>query len=331
MLRFRRSCLTGCLLVLSLVGCNVDYPLSPEFAARVSAPPPTVTATAISQERIDLTWQDNATSENGWEVHRSTTGPTGTFTLHSQLAANSSGYSDGGLLASTQYCYKVRSFKRSGRRTTFGEFSNVACATTLAPPTPAAPSEAAAQPAGSRAIAVSWRDNATNEDGFRIERSTDAGASWTVATTHPSLAAFPYATVTDTGRTSEQQVCYRVIAFNAGGDSPPSNIHCTAPPAAPSGLTATMIDSFTVTLAWTDNSAVEDGYEVWEAYLDGWGSILGPVYVASLPANTTEYQTGCCAYYYLVRAARDWGGSDFSNEAYPVFPGGSIRAGGRQP
>ena len=92
---------------------------------------------------------------------------------------------------------------------------------------------------------------------------------------------------TDYWPTSEQQLCYRVIASNANGDSPPSNTDCTAPPAAPSGLTATVVDSKTVDLAWIDNSTVEDGYEVRRAREgEDWSS------VADLPPNITPATTG---------------------------------------
>jgi hypothetical protein len=126
------------------------------------------------------------------------------------------------------------------------------------------------------------------------------------------------------------QVCYRVIAYNGAGDSPPSDPACTTPPAAPGNLTATSVPEG-VQLTWTDNSAVEDGYYV----------VLitdcreQPDYWIGLPANSASYLDtsgywcfGPTLAYYVV-ATKDGGWSDFSNEASTAPPAGSasVRAG----
>jgi len=85
-------------------------------------------------------------------------------------------------------------------------------------------------------------------------------------------------------------------------------------PAAPTDLTATGIDAVTVDLAWSDNSAAEDGYEVWVD--DGYGGFYP---IASLGPNTTTYRVQDVYYYYYafyVVATKDGGYSDWSNGAY---------------
>ena len=319
--RFR---LTGLLLLVALFsGCDRVDPLEPAIqAASTAGSGPTVNApsgtnaVAVSQSRIDVGWRDNSTNENGFEVHRSTAGASGAFALLASTGAGITSYGDAGLAHSTQYCYKVRSFRTTGRKTSYSQFSMTACATTPAPPPPTppiAPSGADAAPVGSTAIVVFWIDNSTNEDGFRVERSTDGGAIWaTVGTTSADGAGLG-----DHGRTSEQQVCYRVIAFNAGGDSPPSNSDCTTPPAGPTNLTATIVDAATmeVELTWADNSAVEDGYEVWADPCCSPGS---PV---SLPANSTSFRFfwDFADAFYVV-ATKDGGRSDASNLVTPTIP-----------
>src|SRR3989442_6136348 len=72
-----------------------------------------------------------------------------------------------------------------------------------------------AVPSNSNTVVVTWTDNSANEDGFRVERSPDGGTSWAPASTTSANVT----SLTDGGRSSEQQVCYHVIAFNAGGDS----------------------------------------------------------------------------------------------------------------
>ncbi len=309
----------GALLLVALfVACDRPAPLAPGIeAAAGGQPAPTLAAPsntnalAVSWSQINVAWQDNSSNETGFEVHRSTTGASGSFALLIGVGANVTAYSNTGLASSTQYCYKVRAFRITGGNTSYSAFSAAACATTQPPPAPAAPSGTDAKPSSSTAVEVSWVDNSTTEGGFRVERSLDAGSTWTNAgTVGSNVASFQ-----DPGRSSEQQVCYRVSAFNAGGDSPPSNADCTAPPAAPTGLTATAeADQPAIDLAWKDNSAVEDGYEVLRD--DG---IFGRWLVANLPANTTSYRDASVGnnttYEYHVRTKKDGGFSDRSGVA----------------
>src|SRR5256712_14138172 len=92
----------------------------------------------------------------------------------------------------------------------------------------------------------------------------------------------------------------------AGGDPPPANAACTTPPAAPTGLTAIGVDGPAIALAWTDKSAVEDGYEV-QRSTDG----ATFSHLANLPANSTSYRDAAVAsnttYWYRVRAKKDGG------------------------
>jgi hypothetical protein len=305
-------------VLISLTACERAHPAGPPpvEAASSGTAGPTVrapsgtNAVAASYSRIDVSWQDNSSNETGFELHRSTTGTNGTFMLFASTAAGVTAYSDQGLAASTQYCYKARAFKKADGKTSYSDFSSTACATTPAPPPPAAPSATTAVPSNSHTVDVAWTDNSANEGGFRVERSLDAGASWApVATTNANVTSLQ-----DAGRASEQQVCYRIIAFSANGDSPPSTSRCTAPPAAPNELAATAVNGSAVDLAWADHSAVEDGYEV-DRSTDG--ATFSPV--AFLPANGTSSHdvglTADAAYWYRVRATRDGGFSDASNVA----------------
>jgi TolB protein len=89
----------------------------------------------VSASAIAVSWQDNSTNETGFEVYRSTTGPSGAFALLASTAANVTAYSDGGLSGSSQYCYEVRAVRTRGGKTSYSAFSSAACATTLPPPT----------------------------------------------------------------------------------------------------------------------------------------------------------------------------------------------------
>src|SRR5690606_23443175 len=75
-----------------------------------------------------------------------------------------------GLGGSTAYTYQVRACNAVG----CSSFSSTASATT-APDVPTGLSATAPSPTQ---VNLSWADNSADETGFRIERSSDGGASW---------------------------------------------------------------------------------------------------------------------------------------------------------
>lgn len=86
---------------------------------------------------------------------------------------------------------------------------------------------------------LSWTDNSTNEDGFRIERRDDPGSNWAAVGT----VAVNVVSYVDQPLVAGQGYCWRVVAYNAVGDSLPSNEVCGAAPAtppAPGGLSVTI-------------------------------------------------------------------------------------------
>jgi hypothetical protein len=281
----------------------------------VDTQPPAVTPPAAPSNaqaypystRISLGWQDNSTDETSFEVHRSATGATGTFTLLKSVAANVGGTYDEGLASATQYCYKVRAVKAVDTSSYASTFSNTVCATTPPAPgeVPPAPSDLDAWPSNSYSIDFKFTASTVKTDGFRLYRSTDDGATWTmywtatggIYTSDPPMVI----QFSDGNRQPEQRVCYRVISYNATGDSPPSNVDCTTPPAAPTPITVTRIDDQTVDFSWVDNSSVEDGYHI----SAGWDSCPGPgacnadnvstgYTFPTLPPNSTSFRCTNC-------------------------------------
>ena len=95
---------------------------------------------------------------------------------------------------------------------------------------PAAPNNLTASAVSVSQIDLAWADNADNEDGFKIERCTGTGCTDFVQITSVNSNV---TTHSDTGLTAGTTYCYRVRAFNAGGDSDYSNGACATTPAAP--------------------------------------------------------------------------------------------------
>jgi len=316
MLAARRLCLGSSLLVLGILGCNADPLLSPEFAAANGSvlAPSNVTATAISASQIDVAWRDNSSNEAGFEVWVAATGLS-PFSLWTTTGPNVTSKSFTGINPGQEYCAKVRAFTtlgQSGKVRSYSDFSNTACATT---PPPAGPSKIAARPLSSSYVEITWsNDIAFLNLGFRVERSIDQGTSWT---TLVKTDQFTTRTL-DFGRSAESpQLCYRVIALTQFGESTPSKVACTTPPAAPTNLVAAGVAGPAIVLSWTDNSNVEDGYQVLRAPDEVTFSA-----VADLPASATSYRdvavSGDKRYWYQVVAKKDGGFSSSSNTANAV-------------
>ncbi len=69
--------------------------------------PTSLTATAVSQSQIDLSWTDNSNDETGFEVERD-------GSLITTTAANATSYSDSGLSCGTTYSYSVKATNANG-------------------------------------------------------------------------------------------------------------------------------------------------------------------------------------------------------------------------
>ncbi len=160
-------------------------------------------------------------------------------------------------------------------------------------------------------IDLSWIDNAVNEEGYYVDRSTTGGATWTALTTLPADSN-GYSDMTATPGTTHY---YRVSAFNSNDVSAYSNqaIFTTAP-AAPGTLTATAIWTDRVYLRW-GNVVGETGFKV-ERSSDG-GSVWSQI--AALGVNVTNYQDSglqaASTHIYRVKATSAVGDSAYSNEA----------------
>jgi titin len=199
----------------SLVGLS---PYSDVVCGQTNLPPPAapsglaVSSTTASQ--INLTWNDNSSDEDGFKIERAP-GTTASFSEIASAGAGVAAFSDTGLASATTFTYRVRAFGAGGNST----YSNTITGTTGVAP-PSAPSNLILTSATTEQIAIAWNDNSSNETGFRIERAAGGptGTFLQIATVGAGVVAF-----VDTGPGPNQGFTYRVRAFNAGGDSAPSN------------------------------------------------------------------------------------------------------------
>lgn len=182
------------------------------------ADPSNLGATADSATSISLTWDDNATDEDNYEVERCTGAGCSSFALVSTLGADSISFADSGLIAETSYTYRVRATNSAGA----SGYSNEASVTTPALPSPpdGDPTNLSATSTGASTASLTWDDNATNEDSYEVERCEGAGCSSfaLVSTLGVDSESFD-----DSGLSSNTSYTYRVRAVNAAGNSAYSN------------------------------------------------------------------------------------------------------------
>jgi S-layer homology domain len=93
-------------------------------------------------------------------------------------------------------------------------------------------------PASAAQLTLSWVDNSVNEAGFKVERKTGTNGTFApVGDVGANTTSFM-----DGSLSTGSLYCYRVRAYNAGGDSAPSNEAC--------GLAATFRDVGGAHWAW---------------------------------------------------------------------------------
>lgn len=188
------------------------------------------------------------------------------------------------------------------------------------PPAPLAPGSLAATVTGATQVNLTWRDNASNEEGFRIQRRERGTEAWTIiASVGTNNTSYQ-----DLGLRAGATYDYRVFAFNAGGESPFSNIAQVsmpeAPPGAPTSLAAVVISPNQVNLTWTDNSINETGFKIFRRT----GTAGNWTIIATPGQNTTLFQntglTPGTTYSYTVLAYNATGDSAGSNEVTVTTP-----------
>ena len=179
---------------------------------RLPAAPTDLSALALSDSEIRLTWTDNADNETGFSIERN---------QHeiATVGADVETATQGSLPPDTLYSYRVRAFNAFG----YSGYSNTVRVSTLpeqpAISPPAAPTELTAVALSDSEILLTWTDNADNETGFTFERTDDKTDY--VFTYH--LHEKDQESAAKDGLKAETTYTYRVRAFNAAGYSAYSN------------------------------------------------------------------------------------------------------------
>ncbi|RPJ32696.1 MAG: hypothetical protein EHM35_11225, partial [Planctomycetaceae bacterium] len=264
--------------------------------------------------RINLAWNDNSISETGFAIERMVSGGSWVelATVDSPLdQPNTTGlrsYSDTTVDPRLVYQYRVVALNTVGDTYDYADpaineivsggfpsvtvksaYSNVADVVVA----PAAPTNLAATLQTGPSVRLSFRDNATDETGFVIERAVNGGAFAQIATA-PARSNTGNVTYLDTTVALGNTYAYRVAAIDSNSvTSEYSNMVTitVAVPAAPSNLAVMAIrvgSSERATLTWTDNANNETGFTIQRSA----SSSFTTTSTYPVGANAQSYTTG---------------------------------------
>lgn len=270
---------------------------------------PTVpaTPTALSllvggTSQIRVSWTDNSTNEQFFNLQRSIDGVSYPFGI--TLPAGSTTYLNTGLSAGQTYWYRVNAQNTGGT----SAFAGPSFAQTL-PLAPAAPSNLRFNSRTVSRLGLEWNDNSSNETGFVIDYST-AGVTYVqLDIVGPNVVTYDAA-----GLSSGSTYFFRVAAFNSGGTSAFSGATSwqtlPLPPSVPS-FTSISGTTNSITLNW-NNVANETGYNLYRSTTLA-GTYTG---ITTLGANVTTFvNTGLSSgttFFYKIDAFNSGGTSALS-------------------
>lgn len=102
-----------------------SWAASQQLNAATPSTPSSLSANASSSSQINLKWTDNAGIESGFKIERKL-GASGTYAQIATVSSNITSFASTGLVAKTQYYFRVRAYNSSGD----SAYSNEATATT---------------------------------------------------------------------------------------------------------------------------------------------------------------------------------------------------------
>jgi large repetitive protein len=211
--------------------------------------PSNLTATQNNVHTFTLNWTDNSTGEDGFKVERKI--DDGAYAEIATLTGTS--YVDDTMSKRKGWGtvhYRVKAYKATYSSNYVDQSSAVSFP---------APTNLNYTKPNITTISLTWTDNSSGEDGFKVDKKVGTG-SWVTA----------YATVgsnvitwSDTSAEINENIEYRIYAYkgqNSSATLATTAIDNTFP--APTNLTTTQVSITGATISWTDNSIGEEKFEV---------------------------------------------------------------------
>lgn len=185
----------------SNIASATTYPEPPDAPANLQI-------TDATENTMAMTWNDNSSNERGFRVERKKSG--GTWAVIRNLAANTHSYVSTGLLAGTEYFFRIEAYNLGGESAYSNEDS---ASTDVHAGPPAAPSSFTAVPTGATTIRLTWQDNAGDEMVYHLYKQ--AGEFWLLFQILPA----DFTSLTVRGLTPNTSYSYRISAVNTYGET----------------------------------------------------------------------------------------------------------------
>lgn len=176
-----------------------------------------------SDREITVTWQDRDDNEGGFFIDRQGS-DNSTLRLQAPPSPGSgqtASLTDTRAIPDNQYTYTIRSFLGPAESTA----TTTRVCSTQSPPVQ--PTNIQVVGSGEHSTYISWSDNSTNEEGFKIYRFPQSNPDMIVIIQPPAAADATHyddtgADLTPPGLLSNTSYCYYVIAYNAQSSPSPS-------------------------------------------------------------------------------------------------------------
>ncbi len=247
-----------------------SYPSETWWVTTPGSGPPTrpssLEASAPADRTIRLEWQDNSTTENGFDAQYRTYGASA-WTAGPGAAPDAVTVDVTGLLDDTEYEFRVGATNTQGT-----SWSDVVIAHTNVPtappppPRPQAPAELLGARLTSTSVRLEWSDLSTNETGFAVEVRPDGGgpADWYVARTLPANVREAIVA----GLPENAALEFRIAAIGAAASSrsDPLAIDLSVDPPPAAALTGRIkraSQAIFADLRWTIDRKYKGEFRIW--------------------------------------------------------------------
>ncbi|MDO4587379.1 MAG: fibronectin type III domain-containing protein, partial [Planctomycetia bacterium] len=267
---------------------------------------------------VEMYWTDNADNEDGFRIEYTINGTT--WVLSQFMPENTKYRLCSNMRTDKIYQYRIRTYNVYGS----SDWAYGSVSTQTLPNAPDNVRFDNYNPTA-KTVEMFWDDNSNNEKGFRIEYSTDNGATWRFS----QLKNANETSRTCTGLMANQDYMFRVRAYNDSGysDWVLGSFSTKIAPNAPSNVS---FDTYnpsarTLEMSWNDNSYNEKGFRIEYSMDNGITWKFSQFKTANQTSRTCTGLTVNKDYMFRVRAYNDYGSSDwavgsFSTKFTPVAP-----------
>lgn len=203
---------------------------------------------------VNVSWQDTSKYISGFELWRKI-GSSGIYELRKKLTANTFNTNDTITSLNQTYYYKIRAFNEIG----YSDFSNEVSyapngntGSNINPPT-----NLVVKALSTKSILLSWQDNTSDENYFKIERRMESENFTTVGIVNANTTQFKDSTDRIFANTT---YFYRVKVITPNDSAVSNEVSVLTPSydlVAPSNFETTNFNSHTIKLNWQDNSKYE--------------------------------------------------------------------------